>query len=229
MQGALQAMDEQLELFSDDLFPEPAPASRETRREREAPAPVPEEACAGHPPAGRDAELTRIAALYCRGLGLPELADCVAVDWNRRMRSAAGRAFFRKGLIELNPKLQGLPEGQREEEVRRTFLHELAHLVSHGRAGGRRIEPHGPEWRQACADLGIPDEDRCHQLDFGARRLARRYAYVCGHCETVVTRVRRLTREVACYACCKAHSGGRYDPRFRLVERPFAPPRDGDR
>jgi len=216
-------MDEQLELFSDDAFPEPAAAARESSRERQDPPPVAEEGFAGHPPSGRDVELTRIAALYCRGLGLSELADCVAVDWNRRMRSAAGRAFFRKGLIELNPKLQKLPPGQCEEEIRRTFLHELAHLVSHVRAGGRRIEPHGAEWRQACADLGIPGEDRCHQLDFGARRLARRYAYVCGHCEAVVRRARRLSREVACYACCKAHSGGRYDPRFRLVEKRIVP------
>jgi SprT protein len=214
-------MDEQLELFGEDLFPQPPPAARESRRVSEEPAPVPEEVCSAHPRAGRDGELTRIAALYCRGLGLPELAGCVAVDWNPRMRSAAGRAFFRKGAIELNPKLQSLPDGQREEEIRRTFLHELAHLVSHARAQGRRIEPHGFEWRQACADLGIPDEARCHQLDFGARRHARRYVYVCGHCETVVRRARRLTREVACYACCMAHSEGRYDPRFRLVERPF--------
>jgi len=212
-------MDEQLELFGDDAFPEPPPAARESTREKEETSPVAEETFEGHPASGPDAELTRIAALYCRGLGLPKLADCVAVDWNRRMRSAAGRAFFRKGIIELNPKLQGLPPGQREEEIRRTFLHELAHLVSHARARGKRIEPHGPEWRQACADLGIPDEDRCHQLGFESRRLTRRYAYACGHCDAVVERVRRLTRPVACYACCRAHSGGRFDPRFRLVEK----------
>ena len=106
----------------------------------------------------------------------------------------------------------------REAELRNTFLHELAHLVAFARAGRRRIAPHGPEWREACHDLGIPDEDRCHALDFQPRRLERKYLYTCPHCGTVIRRVRRLRRRVAGFPCCRAHAGGRFNARFQLVE-----------
>lgn len=170
------------------------------------------------PRAGRDEALTLVAAELCREHGLEPLARAVKVSWNPRMRTAAGRAFAKDGRIELNPRLLDLPEDERERELRATFLHELAHLVAFARAGARRIAPHGPEWRRACRDLGIPDEDRCHSLDFQPRRLARRYAYACPSCEAVIERVRPIRRRVACYPCCRKHAQGRFDARFLLVE-----------
>jgi SprT protein len=179
-----------------------------------APAPRPYR----HPRSGPDAALSLVAADLAREKGLAALADTVSVIWNPRMRTAAGRAFVKDSRIELNPRLQDLPDDQRELELRSTFLHELAHLVAFARAGRRRIQPHGIEWQQACHDLGIPGEDRCHALDFKPRRLARKYAYTCPHCRAVIDRVRRLSRRVACYKCCRAHAGGQFDPKFQLVE-----------
>ena len=118
-----------------------------------------------HPRSGRDPALSLVAAELSRDLGLEALAKAVTVSWNSRMRTAAGRAFAREWRIELNPRLQDLPGEAREAELRNTFLHELAHLVAFARVGRKRIAPHGPEWRQACHDLGIPGEDRCHALD----------------------------------------------------------------
>ncbi|MCB1207241.1 MAG: SprT-like domain-containing protein [Verrucomicrobiae bacterium] len=171
-----------------------------------------------HPRAGRDAALTLVAAQLCREQGLENLAREVSVSWNPRMRTAAGRAFSREWKIELNPRLQDLPESSRDSELRATFLHELAHLVAFARVGRKRIAPHGPEWRQACHDLGIPDEDRCHALDFQPRRLDRKFAYTCPVCGETIQRVRRIRRKVACYPCCRRHAGGFYDPRFKLQE-----------
>jgi len=171
-----------------------------------------------HPRSGRDGALTLVAADLAREKGLDALADTVVVSWNPRMRTAAGRAFAKDFRIELNPRLQDLPEGQREAELRNTFLHELAHLIAFARVGRRRIQPHGIEWRQACHDLGIPGEDRCHALDFKPRHLVRKYAYTCPHCRAVIDRVRRLSRRVACYKCCRAHARGQFDQRFQLVE-----------
>ena len=171
-----------------------------------------------HPRSGHDAALSLVAADLCRERGLAALADTVSVSWNPRMRTAAGRAFAREWRIELNPRLQELPEGDREAELRNTFLHELAHLVSFARSGRKRIQPHGQEWRQACHDLGIPGEDRCHALDFKPRRLAKRFAYTCPHCDAVIQRVRRLGRRVACFPCCRKHAGGQFDARFQLRE-----------
>lgn len=171
-----------------------------------------------HPRSGRDEALSLVAAALARDLGLESLARAVSVSWNARMRTAAGRAYAKDWAIELNPRLQDLPEERRDAELRATFLHELAHLVAFARVGRKRIAPHGPEWRQACRDLGIPDEDRCHALDFQPRRLARKYAYTCPACDAVIQRVRRLSRRVACFPCCRRHAGGRYDERFQLRE-----------
>ena len=73
-------------------------------------------------------------------------------------------------LISLNPRL--CEHGA--DEIDRTLRHELAHLLAQFRAGRRRILPHGAEWREACRDLGIADEKRCHTLPFCVTNRARR-------------------------------------------------------
>jgi predicted SprT family Zn-dependent metalloprotease len=101
-------------------------------------------------------------------------------------------------------------------EVDRTLRHELAHLLAQWRIGRRRITPHGVEWRQACRDLGIADETRCHTLPFATKTYARRYVYRCPNCKEEFPRVRKIRRAIACLACCRKHNGGDFDPRFRL-------------
>jgi predicted SprT family Zn-dependent metalloprotease len=129
------------------------------------------------------------------------------------MRSTAGLAYPNSSKIVLNPELANFGWA----EVERTLLHELAHLVAHERCGRRRISPHGPEWRQACADLGLDNEARCHDLPLPRRKMARRFVYQCPACATKVERVRLFRRPAACLKCCQTHSGGRYDKRFNLV------------
>ena len=146
-------------------------------------------------------------------LGCLELAAHVRVRWNPRMRSTAGTALASKSLITLNPRLQEFGA----EEVERTLRHELAHLLAHHRAGRRRIAPHGREWQQACRDLGLTDEKRCHELPLPRRTMQARHAYRCPGCEVEVRRVRPMRRASACLACCRKHNRGRYDARFRFV------------
>ncbi|MEX2580161.1 MAG: SprT-like domain-containing protein [Verrucomicrobiales bacterium] len=208
-------MAHQLELFDDD--DEPASKRAEEPRIPQH-SPVAEPARV-RPGAGLDPELTQTAAQHAERLELGSLARRLSVAWNPRMRTAAGRAFTQTASIELNSKLQELPEAHREAEIQNTFLHELAHLVAYARAGRRRIAPHGPEWQTACRDLGIPGESRCHSLDFQPRRMRRKFAYQCPHCAAVIQRVRKLKRRVACYDCCREHNRGRFDRRFALVER----------
>jgi predicted SprT family Zn-dependent metalloprotease len=102
------------------------------------------------------------------------------------------------------------------DEIDRTLRHELAHLLAQFRVGRRRIAPHGPEWRQACRDLGIADEARCHNLPFASKTHAPRYVYRCPNCRAEFPRVREIRRAIACLACCRKHNGGEFDPRFRL-------------
>jgi SprT protein len=148
--------------------------------------------------------------LLC-SLGAARIAKDLRVEWNSRLKTAAGRADYPEKLISLNPRLLEYPI-----EIDRTLRHELAHILAQFRAGRRKISPHGVEWRQACIDLGITDEKRCHNLPFPARTLAARFVYRCPNCRKEFPRVRRVRRAVACLACCRTHNGGEFDPRFRL-------------
>ena len=142
----------------------------------------------------------------------------VRVFWNPSLRTTAGMAMWSDRMVVLNPKLVEVSAA----EVQRTLRHELAHLLAHHRAGRRRIEAHGEEWREACSDLGIPHESRCHELPFKRRRVARKFFYACPACSTILARVKPLRHTAACIKCCRKHHGGKYHSsfRFRPVERP---------
>lgn len=169
---------------------------------------------AGKMPAGHRAEtavLLKTACELLRSLGAKRIATELRVEWNSRLKTAAGRADHRQKLISLNPRLVEHPA-----EIDRTLRHELAHILAQFRAGRRRISPHGSEWQQACRDLGIADEKRCHTLPFPTKSYAPRFIYRCPNCRRDFPRVRKIKRTVACLACCRAHNGGEFDVRFRL-------------
>ena len=161
---------------------------------------------------GRDRRLEAEARALLNSIGVPRLVPCVRVEWNPRLRSAAGHAHFQEKLVSLNPRLR--VHGQ--AEIDRTLRHELAHLLAQSRAGRRRIAPHGHEWRQACRDLGIADETRCHALPFPMHRRARSLLYRCPNCAKDFPRSRRIRRAVACLACCRRYNDGQFHRQFQL-------------
>jgi predicted SprT family Zn-dependent metalloprotease len=178
-----------------------------------APSPPPESsATSSQSIRGRDAQLEKLARKLLGALGFVEGVEKIEVRWMPRMRSTAGYAKWPHWKVELNPRLREF-----SGEVDRTLRHELAHLVAHARAGRRRIAPHGPEWRRACADLGIPNEGARHTLPLPSRRLKRNFTYACPSCGVEVERVRRFRRRTACLACCRRHNRGRYDGRFEFA------------
>jgi predicted SprT family Zn-dependent metalloprotease len=70
--------------------------------------------------------------------------------WNPRLRTTAGRAFLRTGVVELNPILLA----RHPAETRKVVIHEFAHLVAHKL---RPREPaHGPTWRALMRAAGQP-------------------------------------------------------------------------
>jgi SprT protein len=165
----------------------------------------------GYNNAERNLDLEEAARALLRANGADRIANELRVEWNSRLKTAAGRADYRQKLISLNPRLVEHPA-----EIDRTLRHELAHILAQFRASRRRIPPHGVEWQQACVNLGIADEKRCHNLPFPARTYAARFVYRCPNCRQEFPRVRRVRRAVACLACCRKHNGGEFDPRFRL-------------
>jgi predicted SprT family Zn-dependent metalloprotease len=159
----------------------------------------------------RDIDLETKARELLHSLRAARMANELRVEWNSRLKTAAGRADYQHKLISLNPRLFEHPA-----EIDRTLRHELAHLLAQSRAGRRRVLPHGEEWQQVCRDLGIANERRCHNLPFPARRYTPRFIYRCQNCRQEFPRVRRIRRAVACLTCCRAHNGGEFDARFRL-------------
>jgi len=164
-----------------------------------------------------DGALTTLCRELVAELGHDVLAREVRVFWNSRLSTTAGLAHHYDLTIELNPRLREF----QPEEPDRTMRHELAHLVAQHRVGNRRIPAHGRLWQQACADLGIPGEKRCHDLPLARRHVKRKYAYQCKSCAVVVPRVRRLARHSACWACCQNLNRGRYSSKFLLLPIPL--------
>jgi len=159
----------------------------------------------------RDTILEKFCEQLLRG------ANCqleISVFWNSRLRTTAGLACWQRKTIFLNPRLLEVSSA----EVQRTVRHELAHFLAQHRAGRRRITAHGAEWRQACRDLGIPNEARCHDLPFKRRKMERKFFYVCPECNTLLSRVRPLRKRVACLRCCRKHNGGKYHESFRFLQ-----------
>ncbi len=132
-----------------------------------------------------------------------QLVKTLKVRWNRRMRSAAGRAFWPDARIELNPRLNDISE----DEVERTLRHELAHILVYARYGPRR-QAHGAEWQLFCTQLGIPGEPATHRLALPSRKMKKHFRYTCPSCQQSFERVRKLKRRSACYECCKTFNGG---------------------
>ena len=112
------------------------------------------------------------------------------VEWNPRLRTTAGRAHYRKALgmpavpvkIDLNLSLR--TEGP--EAIKKTFLHELAHVIA-----GRDAK-HGPRWKAICRQLGGTGE-RCHNYkSMHAQQNAGKLVGVCERCGFKVIRARKL-------------------------------------
>lgn len=158
-------------------------------------------------------EILEQAMLRLEELAGARFAAKVNVVWNARMRSTAGRAHWPAARVELNPKLLTVSL----DEVRRTLLHELAHLLAYHRSGRRRIAPHGVEWQQACADLGIAGESVTHALPLPRRVQQKKWRYSCPACQQGFERVRQMKNAAACLECCRLHNGGKFTRKFLLV------------
>lgn len=163
--------------------------------------------------------LEAIARHHAHRLRMSAVAARLTVYWNPRLKSAAGQADLVTFRIDLNPGLpaRGVPA------ILRILLHELAHLIAVQRAPTCRH--HGPEWKQACTDLGIPGE-RVYSTLFKVTKLPKPHAYACNHCGLLIRRVRRVKGPIACIKCCRKHNRGKYAPKFRFVNLPAA--EDGD-
>lgn len=113
------------------------------------------------------------------------LDTAVTVVWNGKLTTTAGRAFQRRGRIELNPTLLA----KAPDQLPMVLTHEAAHIAAF-RLFGANIPAHGRHWRSLMRLAGhepavthdIPVDD-VRPPRRGARR-RRQYVYlrVCEAC-----------------------------------------------
>lgn len=124
--------------------------------------------------------------------------------------TAAGQAVsirvcgnWQASYIRLN---RGICLAQREEFMKRTVGHEVAHIVA--QSIYRNIRPHGREWQRVMHIFGL-EASRCHSYDTSkAKKRGGSYPYKCA-CTTyqlTITRHRRVVNKESFYTCRKCNT-----------------------
>jgi predicted SprT family Zn-dependent metalloprotease len=133
--------------------------------------------------------------------------------WNSRLRSSAGRFVpgSRKYFKQLPPAIEIasylLEEENAEALIRDTMAHEMIHYWLWVR---KRPYGHTAEFLEKMKQMGV---SRYNPVP---KTRPYRYIYACGYCQREFP-ARKKLGVLACANCCKNHSQGKFDARFKLV------------
>jgi len=155
--------------------------------------------------------LDRIVRTQFRDVLAVPRAPYPSVELSGRMTSSAGRCYPDTGQIRIATLYH------RDHGIDETLLvlkHELAHWAARWRYG-RRIAPHGREFRMVAKELDERITVTCPPFAHKERAQRRTWHMMCPRCRRTYRRRRR--DKVACRSCCDAYAGGHYDRRFRLL------------
>ncbi len=86
----------------------------------------------------------------------------------------AGVAHLTENKLRFNPQLY---QENRDDFLRQTVPHEVAHLIAH-QLFGLKIQPHGEEWQLIMRGVYELLPNRCHSYAV-QRRTANHYIYRC--------------------------------------------------
>jgi SprT protein len=115
-----------------------------------------------------------------------------------RSKVRFGKCDYARKEISLS---RFLVKMNKEEEVRDTILHEIAHALAPRGTG------HGPVWRTIALSIGC-NGSRCYHE--AVARPTPRFKGICPSCKTVIRRHRRT--KISCARCSPV-----YDRRFAFV------------
>ena len=159
-------------------------------------------------PLPRGAVLSAIAARCGHLWRMPDLARSVRIVYNPRLRSTAGRALLKDGVVELNVRLLR----DHPDQLVPTLAHELAHIAVYRRRSGDR--PHGRRFAELMTALGLSPEATHHLPVAHLTHRRRRYLYLhrCSGCgRSFITR--NVRRGYYCTVCGP-------DMSWRIVRAP---------
>lgn len=141
--------------------------------------------------------------------GLAGLSGRSDVKVDGRLRTSLGKCSPEKGSIRINPVLL-LPGNEAlYEEI---LCHEAAHLAAR-LIWGRKVKPHGPEWKGLMRKAGYAPRARIAAGEIKglvppARRKGYVYVHACRDCRAVY-RALRTDRRWRCPKCVTSGRSGR--------------------
>lgn len=137
----------------------------------------------------------------------PDLRRTVSVRENRRLRTSIARWVIAEHRLEVSPRFFAV-----DLEHEAILCHELAHAAVIAKYG-RRIRPHGPEWRSLVRAVGFDPRPLAVARQPDARALPRSrnprtiFVHRCPVCQAV-RYARRPMRIWRCAACVELGLAG---------------------
>jgi SprT protein len=143
--------------------------------------------------------------------GVADLWERVTVSVGTRLKRTLGVCEPARGRVRLNAVLF------REENrglLVETLCHEAAHAAAH-HLHGRRVRPHGAQWRALVGAAGFVPRARIPADEIHGRDPARKpapylYRHVCRDCRAVHL-ARRTDHRWRCRACRTQGRDGRFE------------------
>lgn len=135
------------------------------------------------------------------------------LQWNSRLRSSAGRfipgrrKFFKTEPPTIEIALYLKNETEALMHIQDTLAHEMIHYWLWAR---RRPYGHTEEFYTRMKLMGVSRYNPVPKIK------PPKYLYRCPGCEKDFPTKRKLG-PLACLTCCKTHTKGRFDARFKLV------------
>lgn len=93
------------------------------------------------------------------------------------------------------------------EETLNVIRHEIAHALTPG-------HHHDYHWKAVARSIGCTG-DRCYNET--VIKPKSNYVLECPNCTKQYPRYRKTRKSYACTDCCRRHSYGKYDERFKLI------------
>ena len=133
-----------------------------------------------------------------------------SLKW-KGLRVTAGMAYYELRMIGLSHRVL-----KTEDQVRRTLIHEYAHLLAVARQGVKG-KGHGAAWQKAMLDLGETPEVR-HNYEVERNNRKQIVLYRCSRCGAIIQKSRKFPKgrrymHIKCGGAIVLHRTQQADPR----------------